>query len=224
MVKHAIILTAGKSLYLDGKNKVLIRHPLTRETIMDSLISAFSGKKITVVVGFGALQVMEDYPQLDYIINDRWATTNNAMSLGLALSKVTEPTYVVSGDMFFDRDLITAMDKGPANLVLTENRENRTLTSIHCELDEEGVVQETYLGPIRSAHHPETAGLFKVSDERLRDSWHKQSLRHGNLFIAQTLPCHQESVFKAFDLGRHYFREVNSIADYWRLIEEGRSA
>ena len=57
--------------------------------------------KITVVIGFGALQIMESYPDLNYVINDNWATTNNAMSLGLALNQINSPTYVVSGDMFF---------------------------------------------------------------------------------------------------------------------------
>lgn len=53
------------------------------------------------MIGFGALQIMESYPDLNYVINDNWATTNNAMSLGLALNQINSPTYVVSGDMFF---------------------------------------------------------------------------------------------------------------------------
>ena len=44
MVENAIILAAGRSLQLDGKNKVLIRHPKTRKTILDYAIDAFHGK------------------------------------------------------------------------------------------------------------------------------------------------------------------------------------
>lgn len=216
---HAIILAAGKSLQLDGKNKVLIRHPQSQKTILDRAIEAFAGKHITVVVGFGALQIMERYPQLHYVINENWANTNNAMSLGLALSQVGEPTYVVSGDIFFSGALIAEMDNRSGNLILTEERENRMLTSLHCELDAQGKISNIYGGPIRASQHPEAIGLFKISDRELLKSWHKQCLRFGNLFAGQTLPCQEDSPLYAHDLGTHPFCEINSIADYWRLVQ-----
>lgn len=220
MVENAIILAAGRSLQLDGKNKVLIRHPKTRKTILDYAIDAFHGKKITVVIGFGALQIMESYPDLNYVINDNWATTNNAMSLGLALNQINSPTYVVSGDMFFSPKLINEMDHAEGNLVLTHQRHNRMLTSIHCDVNRHGIVEETYLGPIRAAEHPEAMGLFKVSDMALLSQWHKQCLRYGNLYAAQTLPCQKTTALYAHDLGEHAFNEINTLADYWRLMQE----
>src|SRR5690606_16619466 len=113
----------------------------------------------------------EQYPQLDYVVNYDWALTNNAMSLGLALDE--RPSYVVSGDVFFDRPLIEKLDAAPADLVLTEARENRTLTAIHCMLRENGTIEETYQGAVRNVRHPEAIGLFKVSNAELLERWKK---------------------------------------------------
>lgn len=220
MVEHAIILAAGRSLQLDGKNKVLIKHPLTRKTILDYAIEAFTGKRVTVVVGYGALKIMERYPQLNYVLNEGWATTNNAMSLGLALSENIQPTYVVSGDMFFNRALISEMDSGKDNLILTQNRDNRMLSSIHCAVGQQAEIIETYQGPIRSVSHPEAMGLFKLSDRKLLSDWRNRCLCHSNLFVAQALPCAEDTLVYGHDVGQHYFKEINSAADYLRLMKE----
>ena len=220
MVENAIILAAGRSLQLDGKNKVLIKHPVTRKTILDYAIEAFAGKRVTVVVGYGALKIMERYPQLNYVLNEDWATTNNAMSLGLALLENMDPTYVVSGDMFFNRELISEMDNGKNNIVLTQNRDNRMLSSIHCAMGQQEKIIETYQGPIRSVSHPEAMGLFKLSDEKLLGEWRNRYLCHSNLFVAQALPCTEETLVYAHDVGRNYFKEINSAADYLRLMKE----
>lgn len=220
-VDRAIILAAGQSLQLDGVNKVLIRHPRTGKSILEHAMKAFSGKRITVVVGFRAIQIMELFPQLDYVINPDWALTNNAMSLGLALTD--EPAYVVSGDILFDRSLIEELDRAAADLALTENRENRSLTAINCVLDDGNAVQETYQGPIRDMRHPEAIGLFKISSAAVLREWRQRSVRHGNLFVGQTLPTHLAAI-TAHAVGRHAFDEINTAADYWRLVQRMRAA
>lgn len=216
-VERAIILAAGQGFQLDGMNKALIRHPGTGKTILDHAIDAFAGKAITVVVGFRAIQIMETYPRLDYVINSDWALTNNAMSLGLALTD--EPCYVVSGDIFFDRDLIQELDAAPENLVLTDNRENRSLTAIHCITDDNKRVVETYQGPVRDILHPEAIGLFKISDSGALQEWRKLCIRHGNLFAGQTLPCGRAAI-ESYPLGEHMFEEINTPADYLRLVQK----
>src|ERR1700733_10391945 len=97
-VDNVIILAAGKSLQLDGISKALIRHPATGKTVLDYAVEAFAGKRITVVVGFRAIHIMQNYPRLRFVHNPDWALTNNAMSLGLALGNLPgdEPNYVVA--------------------------------------------------------------------------------------------------------------------------------
>lgn len=218
-VARAIVLAAGRGHQLDGATKILIRHPATGRTILDHLIDAFAGKRITVVVGFRAIQIMEQYPQLDYVINSDWAVTNNAMSLGLALDG--EPAYVTSGDIFFDHALIAELDRAAPNLALTETRDNRTLTAIHCVLRDDGSIAETYQGPVKDTLHPEAIGLFKITDEELLRRWKHLCIRHGNLFVGQTLPCDGAAV-ASVPRGNHPFVEINTPADYLRFLDEQR--
>lgn len=220
-VDRAIILAAGRGHQLDGFTKVLLRHPKTGRTVLEHALDAFSGKQVTVVVGFRAIQVMEQFPHLDYVINHDWAITNNAHSLALALTG--EPTFVVSGDTFFSRELIAELEGGGPDLVLTEARENRTLSAIHCELDGGRRVVSTYQGPVRSVHDPEALGLFKISDAETLRLWKRRSIEHANMFAGQTLPCDLVEI-SAADLGAHDYDEINTPADYLRLIEKTSAA
>lgn len=218
-VEQVIILAAGRGHQVDGMVKVLVRHPVTRKSVLEHACEAFAGKHIIVVVGFRAVQVMEAAPQLDYIVNADWALTNNAMSLGLALSDA--PTYVVSGDMFFDRALVEHLDEQEPDLVLTEARENRTLSAVHCMLRPDATVAETYQGAIRDVSHPEAIGLFKISNPELLRRWKRVSVAHGNLFVGQTLPCDGAPIASA-PVGDFDFAEINTPGDYLRLMERSR--
>lgn len=218
---RAIILAAGRGNQLDGINKVLIKHPKTGMTVLDHAISAFSGKKITVVVGYRSIQIMERYPCLDYVINQNWAISSNAMSLGLALNN--EATYVISGDMFIDKPLIAELDESGPNIVLTENRENRTLSAVHCVLQQGSIITETYQGAVRDVRHPEAIGLFKISNEDLLRRWKHLSIKYGNLFAAQTLPCDGEPI-ESVPVKDHPFVEINTPDDYLRFMERNRES
>ncbi len=220
-VNQAIILAAGRGHQVDGMTKILIKHPKTGLTILEHAVRAFAGKRVIVVVGFRAVQVMESAPQLDYVINHDWSLTNNAMSLGLALND--EPTYVVSGDIFFERELVERLDSLSPNLVLTDPRENRSLTAVHCVLRGDQSIAETYQGPMRSGSHPEAIGLFKVSDSDLLKRWKRLCVAHGNLFVGQTLPCDGVPVMAA-SRGESEFSEVNTPNDYLRLKERSLRA
>ena len=215
-VDHVIILAAGKSLQLDGISKALIRHPVTGRTILEYAIDAFAGKRITVVVGFRAIQIMQTYPQLGYVHNPDWALTNNAVSLGLALDD--KPTYVVSGDIFIGSELVQRLDRGAPNLALVSDREKRSLSAIHCVLDERQRVIETYQGPVRSMTHPESVGIFKISDPGLLGAWRRRCFEHTNLFAGQLLPCDQAEIGIEM-LRDELFFEVNTPVDYLDLIE-----
>lgn len=219
-VDKAIILAAGRGGQADGVAKALIRHPVTGRTALDHALEAFTGKKVTVVVGFRAIQIMETHPEIDYVINHEWAITNNAMSLGLALDD--EPTYVASGDIFFERRLIERLDQSFPNLVLTENRENRALSAIHCVLRPDDTVSSTYQGPVRDMKNQEAIGLFKISDRETLRRWKQLCLKHGNLFVGQLLPC-EEAPICAVERAEDAFDEINTPSDYLRLIERKRS-
>lgn len=219
-VNKVIILAAGRGNQADGIAKALIRHPGNGRTILDHAVAAFTGKKIVAVVGFRAIQIMETHPEIDYVINHEWSITNNAMSLGLALDE--EPSYVVSGDVFFERSLVERLDKLGPNLVLTENRENRPLSAIHCVMRPDGSVASTYQGPVLDMSSPESIGLFKISDVEILRQWKRLCIKHSNLFVGQILPCKEAPIF-AVDRAEDTFDEINTPSDYLRLLERTRS-
>jgi choline kinase len=214
---HVIILAAGQGFLLDGMVKCLVRAPDDGRTLLERAVSAFDGHKITVVVGYRAVAVMEAFPHLAYVYNPDWATTNNSHSLGIALTE--EPAYVLSSDLVFDPALIKAMDQAGPNLVLTELRENRVLTSVNCA-QESGCVRELYVGPLRVASDPEAIGIFKISDRRLLQQWKRNCLKHGNLFVGQNLPVATSGVEVCpFALGQRAFYEINTPEDYLRVLQ-----
>lgn len=219
--ERAIILAAGQGFQLDGICKILLRHPVTGKTILQMAKEAFEGKEITVVAGYKAIDIMQDYPDLDYVINPDWAASSNALSLGLALD--TRPTYVVSGDIFFEPALIAELDSTAPDLVLCEDRENRSLTAVHCVFDQEKRLTETYHGPVRDHQHPEAIGLFKASSPSLLSRWKKHCLQHSNLFAGETLPCDAADI-RRHDVGEHAFHEINTHGDYLNLMQELRGS
>jgi choline kinase len=219
-IDKVIILAAGRGNQADGLAKALIQHPCTGRSILDHAVDAFAGKKIVTVVGFRAIQIMETHPEIHYVINNEWSISNNAMSLALALDD--EPCYVVSGDIFFEKSLIDRLDKLPPNLILTENRENRPLTAIHCTLRQDGTVGSTYQGPIQNNADPEAIGLFKLQDLETLHQWKRLCAKHGNLFVGQLLPCNYVPII-AVDKGDATFDEINTPSDYLNLIERNRT-
>lgn len=217
--EQVIILSAGRGSQADGMTKILIRHPKTGKTILDHAIEAFRGKRIIVVVGFRAIQIMEQHPELEYVINNDWAITNNAMSLGLSLND--SPTYVISGDMFLNRELVEELDRSNPNLALVEARENRTLTAVHCMLRSDQSIAETYQGRVRNHAHPEALGLFKVSDVKVLKTWKRICIDHGNLYAGLTLPYDIVPI-QAVPRNNHLFEEINTPMDYQLLIRKSQ--
>lgn len=212
---RVILLAAGQGFQVDGLNKCLIRDPHTGQRIIDKIIAAFPEYPITVVVGYQAITVMQDYPALNYVYNQDWGMTNNSYSLGLALTD--EPCYVLSCDLIFEPELIKAMDKAPNNIILTEKSENRTLTSINCVVNNEMVI-ETYMGVLRDYKDPQSLGIFKISDPYILRGWKQNCLQYRNLFVAQNLPLSTENIVKNFDKQHYYFFEINTPLDYLRLL------
>jgi choline kinase len=217
---RVIVLAAGQGFGLDGMVKCLVRAPHDGRRLLERVQDAFRGHRITVVVGYRAVEVMEAFPDLDYVLNPDWATTNNSYSLGLALDD--QPCYVLSSDLVFEPALVRDLDAAAPDLVLTERRENRILTSVHCALEGDQV-RSLYVGPLRTPVDPEAIGLFKISNRRLLSAWRRNCLKHGNLFVGQNLPVGEsDTAVVSHDLGKHLFYEINSPVDYLRALQTHR--
>ena len=105
-------------------------------------------------------------------------------------------------------------------MALTSTRENRILTAINCVITNDRIT-ETYIGPLRSVSDPEAIGIFKISDQNLLRLWKQRCLKHGNLFVGQTLPIDDDynPIYSVqFPIDEKLY-EINTVLDYIRLIE-----
>lgn len=218
--EQVIVLAAGRGSQADGMAKCLIRHPADRGTVLDHVATAFEGRRIIVAVGFRAIQVMDHYPEFDFVINENWSDTNNAMSLGLALED--RPTYVVPGDVFLDGSLVEYLDGLGPDVALVSNLENRIPTAINAVLRADGTIASSYQGAIQDVEHPELLGTFKISTPEVLLEWRRRCVRNSNWFAGMALPFDLAPVMPAA-VGSHVYDEVNTPADYWRLIQATRS-
>ena len=215
---RAIILAAGESMLLDGFPKLLVKNPLTNKTILDHYLEIFKDMEITVVVGYKAMEVINQYPKLNYVYNPHWATTNNSGSLSLALNN--ESCVVVSDDIFIKQDLINKIINHEGDVVLTAVNESRSSTSLNCSIDGDRI-SELYTGPIKKVTDPEAMGVYKISSDLVLKKWGKNCMRYPNLLIGENLPSKEADIF-SYDLGNNYFYEINTIHDYLRFIDEDK--
>lgn len=214
-----IVLAAGQGFKLDGFHKLYIRDPATGEPLVERYRRLFAAWPLTVVVGYQAIRVMNDYPDLDYVYNDQWSITGNSYSLSLALDD--RPAVVVSSDLFFDEAMVELIAAAPANAVVVMRSENKQAHSIRCQV-EGGVVRSVYLGEPKRADDVETTGIYKVSDPVLLREWKRACAHSRSVFAGLNLPLGGGDV-AAVDKGGCFFHEVNTHLDYLGLIR-GRRA
>ena len=218
---RVIILAAGQAVQLDGYNKLLIKDPLTKKTILDMYLDAFKGHDITVVLGYRAINVMHEYSDLDYVYNSDWAISNSSHSLSLALNE--EPCFVISGDLFIEPDIISAVDKAGPNIIATIKRDSRTLNALNVSHDSKGVVKEIYQGKLKNVSDPEAIGIYKISSKSILKTWRSNCLEHRNLFVGQNLNLNSDDPITHLDVSKFRLQEVNTPMDYLRIISENIS-
>lgn len=213
---RVIVLAAGQGFQLDGFNKLLIRDPIDNKLIIEKYRDAFDGMDITIVLGYRAINVMNNYQDFNYIYNSDWAVTNNSYSLNLSLNE--EPCYVVSGDLFIEPDLIKMLEDSGPNLVLTQNRASRSLNALNVSADNNGNIKELYQGKLREANDPEAIGIFKISAPEILKKWRRNCREYGNLFVGQNLPYDLKSPILSVDIQGQRLDEINTPLDYIRLL------
>ncbi len=213
-----IVLAAGDAFEVDGFNKLLIKHPDTRKTIIEQYSDFFKVSKIEIVVGYRAMEVMSQYPEYTYHYNKNWQHTGNGYSLALALDG--SPCYIVSCDFFLTRDLLQKMDDFP-NCLIVKRTENRQPNSVNASVGEGGEVSKIYQGKC-SALDPAVTGIFKVCDSSVLAEWKRRCLQFPRLFAAENLPTEIVKI-EAVEIQDEELIEINFPEDYIRISNEFRS-
>jgi choline kinase len=210
-----IILAAGQGFQLDHFNKLLLRDPISGQMILDQYLRLFSHTEVVVALGYKAIEVMQRYPDLQYVYNADWKMTNNSYTAALALTE--EPCYLLSCDLFLDEGIVNAMEQAGPDCVLTASTDNRQLNSLNANITAEGQILELYQGKPRKAEDPEAMGVYKISSASLLREWKKNCMRHTNLFVGQNLPFDSVPI-QAVDKGEHRLEEINTVFDYLRVL------
>ena len=118
---QAIILAAGigKRLgdFTEGQPKCFLQ--IGGKTIIERQLEALKGMDVIMVVGYKADLIRSRFPQLKFVLNPDYSTTNTIHSLKLALNG--KDTYVLNGDVVFDRKIIKLLDKPSCAAVQFKN-------------------------------------------------------------------------------------------------------
>ena len=214
-----IVLAAGQGYHLDGFNKLLLKHPITNERIIESYIRLFGRDNLHFVLGYRAINVIHNYSNLNYIYNSDWAIANNSLSLSIVLDET--PCIVLSGDLFLDDSLVEKILKGPPNLTVTKNNDARSSSSLNIIKNNSSIISEIYQGKLKNPRDLEAMGIYKICDESLLKSWKKKCLKNKNLFVGQNLDFSKSNIYSLEIFGNDLF-EINHPDDYLRYLDSQR--
>jgi len=211
-----IILAAGNSAKMSGTIKCLIKNPYSGKTILQHLFESFYDCEIVVVVGYRAIEIMQEYPKIEYVLNYDWSVTAPSYSVGLALDD--KPCYIIPGDILLNRELVEHLHKAPNDCVLTRRSENRNESATNF-IVKDSIIKEAYVGSLRNGLDPEGFGIFKLSSPFHLKTMKENSLKHGNLFLELNLN-YQNTDYPIYnlDISNYDITEFNSYLDYINFL------
>lgn len=229
-VQTAVLLAAGTGSRL---------HPLTDDApkclsevsgvaILERLVGNLRDrdfKRLVVVVGYldqcirDFLEEWKDDFEIEYIVNPRYATTNNLYSLWLARAAITEPFLLVESDLVFDTTLLDEMMQ-PGRIAVAGMQDWMDGTTVTLD-----TTQQVTAFQVGSCEAPgevclKTVNLYSFTVE----SWGGIAQRLDEHVTAGNVNEYYETVFAemvadgslameavSFDSGRWY--EIDTLAD-----------
>jgi len=207
-----IVLDAGDSFELDGFNKLLLKNPKSKKTIIEEYEEKYSTMNIDVVVGYNAIAIVNEFPQYNYIYNSKWQTTNNSYSLSLSLDN--QETIVTSSDFFIKQSLIEKLTMYD-NCIVVKTSENKKLNSLNVSINLDNTVKSIYYGKSKGPDF-ELMGIFKIKDMTILKQWKKNCINNPNLFVGENLPLSKK--IKIVKVDNNEIFEVNTTYDYINFI------
>ena len=209
-----IILAAGDSYELDGFNKLTIKHPKYNMSIIDIYQKMFNVNHIQVVVGFRAMNIMNDYPDFDYILNNKWQTTGSAYSLSLALDK--NPSYIISSDFILNPQLDNIFNSDKQDVVYVKKSESKRLTSLKCKVNND-IIENIYRGKSKNMNDYEILGIFKITDPDILYNWKIKSINNPTMYAGETLIMDNSNLSYEI-LDEDIITEINTPLDYINFL------
>ena len=210
---RAIVLAAGEGYQVGGFNKILLRRPDSGETIMDQYMRLFHGLDITVVVGYRAVNIMNLYPDLNYVYNADWQFTQDSRSLSLALSD--EPCYVVQTDLFIMDDVLGLLSEDDG--ILAAHKENRSRTDVNVRV-EDGRIANIYPGELRRPDDVQPLDIYKVCDRHLLRIWKRNCRENPHIYSVLNLPIEEHRPIHAAVTAESSVIQIKTPLDYANFL------
>lgn len=213
----AILLMAGIGRRLGQSTpKCLLELPNV-ETILGRQLRILKPffKEILGVVGFKKELIMEKYPDLLYVYNPFFTTTNTAKSLLFAMKRIEDDDVVwINGDVIFIETAFRHFllsSKGD-NAIAVEFKE-ADKEAVKFSLDDNGYIQD--ISKDTENGLGEAVGIYKVSKESFSKflSFLKKCNDEDYFEKAIQMAIRQGMKFKAIDIGINQCVEVDFTKD-----------
>lgn len=196
--------------------------------ILERLVGNLRGhgfKRLVVVVGYldqcirDFLEEWDDDLEIEYIVNPRYATTNNLYSLWLARAAIHEPFLLVESDVVFDTTLLDEMVQ-PNRIAIASMQDWMDGTTV--TVDQSQQISAFQIGPCLASDEirHKTVNMYSFTLE----SWADVSQRLSDHVAAGHVTNYYETVFAemiadgslameavSFDSGRWY--EIDTLKD-----------
>jgi len=138
-----VVLAAGFGMRLENsmpKTLTKIHNKSILERQIENITKYIDINDIIIVIGFKKEMIMESFPQLLFVYNNNFHSTNTAKSLLLALNKIkNEDVLWLNADIVFDDAIIADILNLNKNCMAT-NVSNTAQEEVKYILDEEGYI------------------------------------------------------------------------------------
>src|SRR5919204_4094071 len=239
---NAVVLAAGMSTRLGGaadepKPLLSVGGVPVLHRAVDNLRS-IGVQQIVVVLGHRAEKLsssLDDFLSqsgsreiaVEYVVSDRYRTTNNVYSLWLAREHLRDDVYLLDGDVVFDADLLRVLERAEGECLVAVRPYEPGMTGTMATLDEENRVVR--MVDFRDGRTP-MAGAYKTASiHLLRESFLQEEFAPGldrfvaegrvhefyEAVIADTIEGGRNDV-RGVDCGHLRWSEIDDVDDWTR--------
>ena len=215
--KYALVLAAGQSITKDSSiPSLILKNPANSKSLIENIVEKYE-KKSYFVVGYQSMTILNDYPNINAIVNPNWQITRSAASLTLGLQAIPNdaivdiyPSDCFLGSKFFNE----FVEKNESYLIAAVKRENISKNSVILQIDaSQERIKDSYKGNIKDPSDLEAIGIFRAPAKDLKNWCSSLGASVANIYSVETIPKEAFKQFKYVDVS-NTCTEISSIYDF----------
>ena len=214
-----VILGAGQGFKLDNFNKLLLKHPISKKSVIAIYIDVFGAENLIVGLGYRAISIVHEYPQLNYVINHRWSETKSSETLRMCLDELThedEPLIVVPGDAFITESTLLKMLNINSNTICVTQNESIKPDSVMIKANKTDILSIYQGNPNPNDYI--VVGAYKIKTAKFMKEIIENSVNQSRMFASEVLLnyMNREKTFHEWsilDITKS-IHEIETVEDY----------